>query len=127
LTSTSRRSAFSRAIIAGNYSNAVITPGVLTVNDLIRHYWQRVVDRGLETAFNPSFRIRRNSANTEKLGNNDRKIRRGDPIHCDVGLIYLRYHTDHQEWAYVLRSGETGVPESFTKAMAAALPIYYFI
>jgi len=108
----------SRAVIAETYSNAVITPGVTTVDDLVHHYWQRVVNLGLEKAFNPSFSIRRSPADGEKFGKNDRIIRRGDLIHCDVGLIYLRYYTDHQEWAYVLRRGEPNVPESFQKAMA---------
>jgi hypothetical protein len=108
----------SRAIIAETYSDAVITPGATTVDDLIYHYWQRVLDLGLEKAFNPSFNIVRDPKNQEKYGKGDRIIRRGDLIHCDVGLIYLRYYTDHQELAYVLRRGETDVPESFKKAMA---------
>lgn len=108
----------SRAIIAETYSNAVITPGVTTVDDLIYHYWQRVLDLGLEKAFNPSFNIVRDPKDQEKYGKGDRIIRRGDLIHCDVGLIYLRYYTDHQEWGYVLRLGETEVPESFKKTMA---------
>ena len=53
----------------------------------------------------------------EKYGEDDKVIRRGDLLHCDVGLIYLRYHTDQQEWAYVLRRGETDVPEIFKEVM----------
>lgn len=108
----------SRAIIADTYSTAVIAPGITTVDDLIYHYWQRVLDLGLEKAFNPSFNIIRSPDDQEKYGKGDRVIRRGDIIHCDVGLIYLRYYTDHQEVAYVLRRGETGVPDSFKKALA---------
>jgi hypothetical protein len=108
----------SRAIIAETYSNSVITPEVTTVDDLIHHYWQRALDLGLEKAFDPSFSIQRNPDDLEKYGKDDRIIRRGDLLHCDVGLIYLRYYTDHQEWAYVLRRGETDVPESLKKAMA---------
>jgi hypothetical protein len=108
----------SRAIIAETYSNTVITPGVTSVDDLICHYWQSVLDLGLEKAFNPSFNIVRDPKNLEKYGKGDRIIRRGDLIHCDVGLIYLRYYTDHQEVAYVLRPGETEAPEGLKKAMA---------
>jgi Xaa-Pro aminopeptidase len=113
-----RAVAISHSLIAETYSGAVITPGVTTVDDLIYHYWQRALDLGLEKAFNPSFSIRRGPREVEKYGREDRTIRRGDLIHCDVGVIYLRYYTDHQEWAYVLRQGESDAPESFRKALA---------
>jgi len=108
----------SHGFIAETYSSAVITPGVTTVDDLVYHYWQRALDLGLEKAFNPSFSIRRGPRELEKYGREDRTIRRGDLIHCDLGIIYLRYYTDHQEWAYVLRKGESNVPESFQRALA---------
>jgi Xaa-Pro aminopeptidase len=108
----------SHALIAETYSRAVITPGVTTVDDLVYHYWQRALDLGLEKAFNPSFSIRRGPGEREMYGRDDRTIRRGDLIHCDLGIIYLRYYTDHQEWAYVLRHGEADVPESFRMALA---------
>ncbi len=107
------------ALIAETYSSKVITPGVTTVDDLIYHYWQRAANLGLQKAFNPSFSIRGRHPDTGKnFGENDRVIRRGDLLHCDVGVIYLRYHTDHQEWAYVLQRGEDDVPETFKKVMA---------
>jgi hypothetical protein len=114
-----RAVAVSHALIAETYSSEVITPGITTVDDLIYHYWQRVLDLGLDKAFNPSFSIGgRHPDMIEKYGKDDRVIRRGDLLHCDLGLIYLRYHTDHQEWAYVLKRGETDVPESFKQVMA---------
>ncbi len=114
-----RAVAISHAIIAETYSSKVITPGVTTAEDLIFHYWQRAANLGLDKAFNPSFSIRgRHPDMVEKYGEDDKVIRRGDLLHCDVGLIYLRYHTDQQEWAYVLRRGETDVPEVFKKVMA---------
>lgn len=107
------------SLIAETYSSKVITPGVTTVDDLIYHYWQRAANLGLPKAFNPSFSIRgRHPDMVAKYGEKDRVIRRGDLLHCDVGVIYLRYHTDHQEWAYVLRCGEDDVPKSFKKVMA---------
>lgn len=107
------------ALIAETYSSKVITPGVTTVDDLIYHYWERAANLGLPKAFNPSFSIRgRHPDMIAKYGEDDRIIRRGDLLHCDVGVIYLRYYTDHQEWAYVLRRGEKDVPESFKKVMA---------
>ncbi|MCZ6635978.1 MAG: Xaa-Pro aminopeptidase, partial [bacterium] len=44
----------------------------------------------------------------------------GDLLHCDVGVLYLRLNTDHQELAYVLRPGETDVPEGLKQGMAQA-------
>ena len=107
------------ALIVETYSSKVITPGVTTVDDLIYYYWQRAANFGLEKAFNPSFSIRgRHPDMIAKYGKDDKTIRRGDLLHCDVGVIYLRYYTDHQEWAYVLRRGEKDVPETFKKVMA---------
>jgi Xaa-Pro aminopeptidase len=39
-------------------------------------------------------------------------------LHCDVGIIYLRYNTDTQEMAYVLRRGETDIPEGLKAGFA---------
>jgi hypothetical protein len=109
----------SHALIAETFSSKVITPGYTTVDDLRYHYWQRVADLGLDLAFYPFFSIRgRQAADIEKYGKNDTVIRPGDFIHCDVGLKYLYYNSDTQEWAYVLRVGETDVPETFKKIMA---------
>ncbi len=108
----------SRFLIAETYSSAVITPGATSVDDLSHHYWQRVLDLGLEKGFSPEFNIVRSPSDQERYGKGDRIIRPGDILHCDVGLVHLRYNTDHQEVAYVLRRGETDVPESFRKALA---------
>jgi len=111
--------AISHAIIAETFSSEVITSGFTTVDDLRFHYWQRVADFGLDLAFYPFFTIRgRQPADIEKYGKDDKVIRPGDFIHCDVGLKYMYYNSDTQEWAYVLRVGETDVPESFKKIMA---------
>jgi Xaa-Pro aminopeptidase len=111
--------AISHGIIAETFSSEVITPGYTTVDELRFHYWQRVVDFGLDLAFYPFFSIRgRQAADIEKYGKNDKVIRPGDFIHCDVGLKYMYYNSDHQEWAYILRVGETDVPESFKRIMA---------
>jgi Xaa-Pro aminopeptidase len=111
--------AISHAIIAETFSSEVITPGFTTVDDLRFHYWQRVADFGLDLAFYPFFTIRgRQPEDIEKYDKDDKVIRPGDFIHCDVGLKYMYYNSDTQEWAYVLRVGETDVPESFKKIMA---------
>jgi Xaa-Pro aminopeptidase len=114
-----RAAAISHAIISEAFSTKVITPGLTTVEDLRYHYWQRVADLGLDLAFYPFFSIReRRPVVREKFGKDDKVIRPGDFIHCDVGLKYLRYNSDHQEWAYVARVGEKDVPETYKIIMA---------
>lgn len=111
--------ALSHAFIAETFSTKVVTPGYTTVDDLRFHYWQRVADSGLDLAFYPFFSIRgRRPEDIEKYGKDDKIIRPGDLIHCDVGLKYMHYNTDHQEWAYVLRIGENDAPATFRKIMA---------
>jgi len=113
--------ALAHDIIAYTMSNAVITPGITTIEDMNYAYWQKAADLGLELAFLPSCTIRgRSPEETEKWGRGDTTVRRGDLVHCDVGIKYLRYNSDHQEWAYVLRLGENDVPDSFKNAMAEA-------
>ncbi len=114
-----RAAAISHAIIAEAFSNRTITPGVTTTDDLVFYYRQRIANLGLEMAFRPSFSIRgRHPDVAGKYPKEDRVIRRGDLLHCDVGLKYLRYNSDHQELAYVLRRGETDVPEGLKKGLA---------
>jgi hypothetical protein len=116
-----RAAALSRSIIADMFSNKVVTPGLTTADDLRWYYWQRVADLGLKVSFSPFVSIRgRSPKDVEKWGKDDRVIRPGDLLHCDVGLKYMRWNSDHQEMAYVLRPGETDVPETFKKLMAEA-------
>ena len=111
--------AISHALIAETFSNKVITPGVTTTDDLVYHYRQRTAELGLDKAFRPFFRIRgRSSEVLKKYPVDDKIIRRGDVLHCDVGVKYLRYHTDTQEMAYVLRRGESDVPDGLKAGMA---------
>lgn len=107
------------ALVRETMSNVAITPGATTVDDMNDHYWQRVADLGLDLSFQPNCSIRgRHPGVTKQYGRDDRVVRPGDLLHCDVGITYLRYRTDHQELAYVLRPGETGAPEGLTRAIA---------
>lgn len=111
--------AVSHALIAETFSNKVITPGVTTADDLVFHYRQRMAELGLDKAFRPFFRILgRHPEMLKKYPMEDKIIRRGDVLQCDVGIKYLRYNTDTQEMAYVLRRGETDVPEGLKAGMA---------
>ncbi len=111
--------AISHSIITEMFSDKAVTPGLTTADDLRWYYWQRVADLGLDIAFSPFVSIRgRHPDDVERFGKDDRVIRPGDLLHCDVGLKYIRYNSDHQEMAYVLRAGETDAPAIFKKLMA---------
>ena len=107
------------SILREIYSRKTIVPGVTTTEDLKWAFWQRCADLNIrkETSF-PSFRIVRSDAMTQRHGSDDSTIRHGDLVFCDVVIRYLRLTTDTKEWAYVLREGETDVPDGFKKIMA---------
>ncbi|HSA94574.1 MAG TPA: M24 family metallopeptidase [Acidobacteriota bacterium] len=116
-----RAAALSRSIIADMFSAKVVTVGQTTADDLRWYYWQRVADLGLRVSFSPFVSIRgRSPKDVETWGKDDRIVRPGDILHCDVGLKYMRWNSDHQEVAYVLRAGETDAPEGLKKLMAEA-------
>jgi hypothetical protein len=95
-----------------------ITPGISTTEDLEWAYWQRSLNLGLELAFKPFFRLIRSNSSKASYPIENKIIRRGDILHCDVGIRYLRLNSDHQELAYVLPDGETHAPVGFTRLLA---------
>lgn len=92
------------------FSNKVIVPGVTTTEDVVWWIRQRIRSLGLDTWFQPSISIRRSPQDTAKYGKDDNVIRRGDLLHCDVGISYLGLCTDMQHNAYVCRIGEDDAP-----------------
>jgi len=107
------------ALIAETFSSRAITPGVTTLDDLLYFYCQRVSDLGLKLYAWPWVRIRgRDPKSVEQWGANDTVIRPGDLLQIDAGIEYLRYFTDHCEWAYVLRPGETDAPAGVRAVLA---------
>lgn len=112
--------AVARRIMADCYSRKTVVPGETTPEDLEWHYWQRAADLGLPVSFKPFFnRVRRDTMKKE-FGDDDRAIRPGDLVHSDCGIRYLRLNTDHQQWAYVRRPGETDAPEGLRRLLAEA-------
>lgn len=100
-------------------SRKYITPGVTTIEDLKWAYLQLCTDLGLQSNVPfAMFALARSDEMTERYGPEDTTIRQGDFVHCDIGVYYLRLNTDHHLWAYVLREGETDVPDSFKQLMA---------
>jgi len=102
-------------IISTAFSNAVITPGVTTTDDVVWWMRQRINDLGLDTWFQPSVDVQRRGGVPEGAPT---VIQRGDVLHCDIGLTALGLNTDTQHMAYVLREGETEVPAGLTAALA---------
>ncbi len=98
-------------LIAEFFSNQVITPDVTSADDVEWWYRDRVARLGLTAWFQPSVDIRRAPSEAAKYPKNDRVIRRGDLLHCDVGFRYLELATDQQHMAYVLKLGETDAPQ----------------
>ncbi len=106
-------------IIGEFFSNRVITPGITTTDDVVWWIRQRITDLGLETWFQPSISIQR--WKKEAAGFGDRSIiRRGDVLHCDVGIKYLGLCTDMQLQAYVCRTGETDAPAGLKASLERA-------
>ena len=104
-------------IIAEFYSNRVITPDVTTTQDVVWWIRQKITDLGLETWFQPSISIQRHKKEAAKYKGSRGVIRRGDLLHCDVGIVYLGLCTDMQWQAYVCRIGEEDAPEGLKEAL----------
>lgn len=99
------------------FSNRVITPDVTKVDDVRWWIRQRITDLGLNTWFHPTIRCKRSPQDSIKYGEDDKVIRRGDIVHCDVGITYLGLNTDMQHNAYVCRINESEPPEGIKKIM----------
>lgn len=108
-------------IIAEAFSQQVITPGATTITDVRWWMRERIRELKLTTWFFPSVSIQRYNKEKnviESYSNNEEVIHHGDMLWCDFGITYLRLNTDTQENAYVLRPGETDVPDYLKKALA---------
>jgi hypothetical protein len=97
-------------IIAQCFSSSSITPGITTTDDLEWAFWQYSQELGLDQSFIPFFNLVRSEESKKAFPVEDRVIRPGDLIHCDVGNRYMRLCSDLQEWAYVRRTGELDAP-----------------
>ena len=112
-------------IIEEGFSEMVIAPGITTSDDVVWWFRQKIRDSGYDTWFHPTVDIQR-------MDNHDQAQRSfasrpknniilpGDLIHVDIGITYLRLNTDIQQHAYILKPGETAVPESIRLAFAKA-------
>ena len=109
-------------IIAEGLSEAVITPGVTTTQDVQWWFRERMRDLNLTTWFHPSVSVHRSEA-PEHSGDfsgpaDGDVILPGDIVHMDLGIEYLGLTTDTQRNAYILREGETQPPKGLRDALA---------
>ncbi len=114
--------ALARAVVEEAFSERVITPGVTTTDDVAWTIRERYASLGLPIWFMPDVNLQRPGAACEPSASFcgiEGIIQRGDVLHTDVGITYLRLNTDTQEMGYVLRLGETDVPAGLKKALAA--------
>jgi len=114
--------AITHDIIKDAFSYKVIVPGVTTTDDVVWYLRQRVTDMGLETWFHPTVDIQRSEEKLEShivsFSNRPegKVIQKGDLLHCDFGITYLRLNTDCQQHAYLLKDNETEVPVFLSNA-----------
>jgi hypothetical protein len=105
------------AIIAEGLSNAVITPGKTTADDVVWWYRERIAGLKLDTWFQPSVHIFRKGEANDISG--DVVIQPGDMLWTDFGITYLGLNTDTQHLAYVLKADERDAPAGLRAGMAA--------
>ena len=112
--------AIARRVIAEAFSSQVVTPGVTTTDELRWWIRNRFAQLDLPIWFMPYVNVQRNGLRSDAtlMGKSGAVIRHGDVLHTDVGITMLRLNTDTQEMAYVLRPGETDIPQGLKDAMA---------
>jgi len=105
------------AIVSHAFSNAVITPGVTTTEDVQWWIREKIQDLGMTTWFHPSVDVQRAG---EIPQGGPVVIQPGDILWTDLGTVAMNLHTDTQHLGYVLRPGEREVPEGIRQCMAAS-------
>ncbi|MCX7033136.1 MAG: M24 family metallopeptidase [Arenimonas sp.] len=113
--------AIARSVVADAFSSRVITPGVTTTDDVAWYIRRRYEAMGLPIWFMPDVNLQRpgQACGPESpFCGTQGVIEPGDVLHTDVGLCYLKLCTDTQEMGYVLRLGETDVPQGLRDALA---------
>ena len=114
----------SHLIVQEGLSEKVIQPGITTTDDVVWWYRNKVRTLGLDTWFHPTVDVQRaDPENFDHLRTFSKRpqqqvILPGDLLHVDFGITYLRLNTDMQQHAYVLRPGETTLPEALRQAFS---------
>jgi len=104
-------------IIGEFFSNRVIIPDITTTEEVVWWIRQKYTDLGVETWFQPSVSIQRSKEEAAKYPDKNTVIRRGNLLHCDIGIVYLGLCTDTQQNAYVCKIGEEDAPKGLKEAL----------
>lgn len=105
------------AMISRAFSNAVITPGETTTDDVVWWLREELQRMGLTTWFQPSVSVQRAG---EVPDEGPVVIQPGDLLWTDFGVVAMNLHTDTQHLGYVLREGETEAPDGLTACLATS-------
>ena len=103
------------AVISEAFSNAVITPGETTTEDVIWWLRQRVQGLGYQVWFQPSVDVTRQGSGRIS---GDTIIQPGDLLWTDFGVVAMNLHTDTQHLGYVLKPGEAEAPAGLQACLA---------
>lgn len=103
------------AIISHAFSNAVITPGETTTEDVVWWMREKIQDLGMTTWFQTSVDVQREGG---VPSDGPVVIQPGDLLWTDFGVVAMGLRTDTQHMGYVLRDGETGAPEGLQRCLA---------
>lgn len=115
--------AIAHDIIAEGFSDNVIKPGVTSTDDVVWWFREKILSLRLTTWFHPSVSLQRSDnikfdhEDAFTNGTGSQVIQKGDLLHVDFGISYLRLNTDTQQHAYVLKSGETTAPAYLKAAL----------
>jgi Xaa-Pro aminopeptidase len=115
--------AMAHGIIAQGFSNQVVVPGKTTTDDVVWWFREKILSLKLATWFHPSVSLQRSDAiefdheDAFTNGTGSQVIQKGDLLHVDFGISYLRLNTDTQQHAYVLRDGESSAPVYLSEAL----------
>ena len=101
-------------IISQAFSSAVITPGETTTEDVVWWLREKSQELGYTNWFQPSVSVQRQGGAPGDVA----VIQPGDLLWTDFGVVGMNLHTDTQHLGYVLRPGETDVPEGLKRCLA---------
>ena len=107
-----------RRILERALSREVITPGITTGEDVAWWVQERLLEAGLGSSFGLTRPIVIHSAVAEpqEYRSSTYAFQRGDLLQFDTGVKYLNFGTDMKRNAYLLREGETDLPEDIRHA-----------
>jgi Xaa-Pro aminopeptidase len=102
------------AILSRAFSNAVITPGETTTDDVVWWLREEIRRLGMTTWFQPSIEVQREG---ELPAEGPVVIQPGDLLWSDFGVVAMNLHTDTQHLGYVLKPGEADAPEGLRQCL----------